>query len=136
MNKIRRPLAERLSLLSEWKESGESLLAFAKGKEIPYPTMVGWRKALWDGKAPGRPKEPSQSGVMRRKISRTASKLTEPTDTQSPSPAFATVEVLQDSLPSNPHRMEIEFPSGVLVRLPCEVSPIALSNILKALQPS
>ncbi len=35
MKKIRRPLAERLSLLSEWKESGESLLAFAKGKEIP-----------------------------------------------------------------------------------------------------
>ncbi|RLB45311.1 MAG: hypothetical protein DRI90_28585, partial [Deltaproteobacteria bacterium] len=113
--------------------SGESLLAFAKGKEIPYPTMVGWRKALLDGKASGRPKEPSQSGIIRRKIGRAAS---QPTDPLSSNPAFATVELLQDALPGSPHRMEIEFPSGVLVRLPCEVSPSALSNILKALRPS
>jgi len=111
---LKTPLAETWKRrLDRWQQSGLSAAVFAKQEKVSEPRLYTWRKRF--AEASQAPKAPPLAAPAK-----------------ATAPAFIPVKVKPAPAPASGF-IELALKSGVTLRLPADVSPTRLAEIVRAL---
>ena len=113
---LKTPLAETWKRrLDRWQQSGLSAAVFAKQEKVSEPRLYTWRKRFADANLA--PKAPSQGVPAKPATS-----------------SFVPVKLKPTLAPAS-GSIELALRSGITLRLPADVSPTRLAEIVRALSP-
>jgi hypothetical protein len=111
---LKTPLAETWKRrLDRWQQSGLSAAVFAKQEKVSEPRLYTWRKRFADA-------------------SQTPKTATLAASAKPATPAFVPMKVKPAPAPAS-GSIELALKSGVTLRLPADVSPTRLADIVRAL---
>ena len=113
---LKTPLAETWKRrLDRWQQSGLSAAVFAKQEKVSEPRLYTWRKRFAD--ASQAPKVAALAAPAK-----------------AAAPAFVPVKLKPTLAPAS-GSIELALRSGITLRLPADVSPTRLAEIVRALSP-